>query len=394
MSLRRIAILGSTGSIGRSTVEIVSGNADKFKVELLVAGSNASLLAEQIKILRPSIAGIADRAKYAELRDLLGVGASSNTFGETRLICGDSEIEAAVRESSVSIVVAAVVGMAGLAGVVAALESGKDVALANKESLVVAGSLVVDLANKKGAALIPVDSEHSAIFQCLQGVPADDIQSAVLTASGGPFLRTPFAEFASITPEMAVKHPKWNMGAKISVDSSTLMNKALEVIEARWLFNLSAERIEVIVHPQSIIHSMVRLVDGGLLAQLSEPDMKGPISYALSYPNKRLSGVVPRLDLGQIGQLSFEPVDHQRFPSITMALECLRGAKGSAAVFNVANEVAVARFLDHKIGFLDIFKIVSRALERFGDSDYSSLSDLAELCSEVAEWSRQIARSA
>jgi 1-deoxy-D-xylulose-5-phosphate reductoisomerase len=299
----------------------------------------------------------------------------------------------AVRESDASIVVAAVVGMAGLGGVIAALESGKDVALANKESLVVAGSLVVDIAKKYGARLLPVDSEHSAIFQALVGVPREDLESVVLTASGGPFLRTPVQEFAGITPEQAVQHPKWSMGAKISVDSATLMNKALEVIEAKWLFDLLPDAIEVVVHPESIIHSMVRLKDGGLLAQLSVPDMKGPIAYALTFPGPRLCGVVPRLDFARLGQLTFEEVDHQRFPSVQMALGCLRGARGAAAVFNAANEVAVSEFLNKRLRFSSIFRVVDRALERFGGSSYSSLVDLDELCKGVTEWARQIAKS-
>lgn len=394
MTAKIIAILGSTGSIGRSTVEIVKSAPDQFEIDLLVAGSNATELAEQIRTFKPKVAGLSDRSKFEALCGQLGVAINSGVFEGTRLIGGDDEIVAAVKESQASIVVAAVVGMAGLAGVVAALESGKDVALANKESLVVAGALVVDLAKKHGVSLLPVDSEHSAIFQCLRGIPSGDIESVVLTASGGPFLKTPFSQFRSITPEQAVKHPKWNMGAKISVDSSTLMNKALEVIEAKWLFNLETERIEVVVHPQSIIHSMVRLTDGGLLAQLSVPDMKGPIAYALTFPDKRLKGVIPRLDFNQLSGLSFEPVDHQRFPSVRMAIECLNGSKGAAAVFNTANEVAVSRFLGHEVGYLDIFRIVEGALERFGSSDYINLSDLNNLCREVAEWSRQMTRSA
>jgi 1-deoxy-D-xylulose-5-phosphate reductoisomerase len=350
-------------------------------------------LAEQIVRLKPQVAGLANCEKFTELCALLRVSEATRRFGETRLICGDDEIVAAVRESSASIVVAAVVGMAGLRGVVAALESGKDVALANKESLVVAGSLVVEKATAHGVQLLPVDSEHSAIFQALQGVPREDLESVILTASGGPFLRTPVEDFSSITPELAVRHPKWNMGAKISVDSATLMNKALEVIEARWLFDVQPEAIEVIVHPQSIIHSMVRLRDGGLLAQLSVPDMKGPIAYALTFPGSRLCGVMPRLDFVQLGQLTFEAVDHGRFPSIQRALECLRGTRGAPAVFNAANEVAVSEFLNNRLPFSSIYRVIDRALERFGGSSYASLSDLVELCAAVTEWSRQMLKS-
>jgi 1-deoxy-D-xylulose-5-phosphate reductoisomerase len=397
--MKRIAILGSTGSIGVSTVEVVSGAALQspanapFVVDLLVAGSNAARLAEQIIRLKPRVAGLAAPDSFAELCKILGVSEMSKSFGDTRLICGQDEVLCALRESDASIVVAAVVGMAGLSGVIAALESGKDVALANKESLVVAGSLVVDIAKKHGARILPVDSEHSAIFQALVGVPKEDLESVVLTASGGPFLRTPVQDFAAITPEQAVRHPRWSMGAKISVDSATLMNKALEVIEARWLFDLRPDQIEVIVHPESIIHSMVRLKDGGLLAQLSVPDMKGPIAFALTFPGPRLCDVVPRLDFARLSQLTFEAVDHQRFPSVQRALECLRGARGASAVFNAANEVAVAEFLNKRLRFSSIFRVVDRALDRFGGSSYSSLVDLGELCRGVTEWARQIAKS-
>lgn len=391
--MKRIALLGSTGSIGVSTVEVVEAAPGQLCIDLLVAGSNAERLAEQITRCRPHVAGLANRAHFSELCARLGVSERSRRFGDTHLVCGDDEIASAVRESGASIVVAAVVGMAGLSGVVAALESGKDLALANKESLVVAGSLVVELARTRGARIIPVDSEHSAIFQVLQGVPREDLESVVLTASGGPFLRTPAQEFRSITPERAVRHPKWNMGAKISVDSATLMNKALEVIEARWLFDVQPEAIEVVIHPQSIVHSMVRLRDGGLLAQLSVPDMKGPIAYALTFPGPRLGGVMPRLDLAQLGQLTFEGVDHGRFPSIQRAMECLRGARGAAAVFNAANEVAVSEFLNKGLPFSSIYTVIDRALERFGARSYDSLADLSELCLAVTEWSRQIAQS-
>jgi 1-deoxy-D-xylulose-5-phosphate reductoisomerase len=308
-------------------------------------------------------------------------------------VSGDDEIASAVTSSIAELVVAAVVGMAGLQGVMAALDSGKNVALANKESLVVAGSLVVEKAAERGATLIPVDSEHSAIYQVLQGVPKGQLASIILTASGGPFLRKPRSEFSSITPQEAVRHPKWSMGAKISVDSATLMNKALEVIEARWLFDVSPEQIEVIVHPQSVVHSMIRLHDETVLAQLSEPDMKGPIAYALGYPDTRLPQVMPRLDFARIGELTFQELDHETFPSVQRALECLRGARGASAVFNAANEVAVAEFLAGKISFLAIFRLVEMALDRFGDRGYANLLELKELCNLVTEWTRQTASS-
>ncbi len=391
--MKRIALLGSTGSIGLSTLEVVSGHRDSFSVDLLCAGSQSKVLADQIRTFRPSVAGLASESAFVSLCEILGVDPKSRVFEGTRLLCGSDEIESAVRESQAELVVAAVVGMAGLPGVLAALESGKDVALANKESLVVAGSLVVEQARQRGVKLIPVDSEHSAVFQVLQGVARADLRSIILTASGGPFLKTPREEFDSITPERALKHPKWNMGPKISIDSATLMNKALEVIEARWLFDVSPSDIEVIVHPQSIIHSMIRLKDETVLAQLSEPDMKGPIAYALQYPHCRLDRVMRPLDFTTVRELTFCPVDKERFPSIDRALECLQGARGACAVFNAANEVAVQEFLNGAISFPSIYKVIDKTLERCGDEGYASLQELESLCDRASEWARQTVRS-
>jgi 1-deoxy-D-xylulose-5-phosphate reductoisomerase len=391
--MKRLAILGSTGSIGTSTLQVVESHPQAYSCDLLVAGGNARLLAQQIRTFQPRVAALGDAKKFSLLCEELGVSPSAARWNETQLIAGEEEIVDAIRRSDASLVVAAVVGMAGLSGVMAALDSGKDVALANKESLVVAGSLVVERARERGVRLIPVDSEHSAIFQVLQGVPQADLHTIVLTASGGPFLNTPAAEFAQITPEQAVRHPRWNMGAKISVDSATLMNKALEVIEARWLFDLRPEQIEVIVHPQSIIHSMVRLVDETVLAQLSVPDMKGPIAYALSFPKGRLPRVMEHLDFAALGELTFRGLDHSRFPSVQRALECLRGTNGAASVFNAANEVAVAEFLTGGLSFPGIFKLVDSCLERFVGARYTSLKEVTALCDSVTEWARQQARS-
>jgi len=391
--MKRIALLGSTGSIGLSTLEVISRHGEAFSVELLCAGSQYRVLADQIRAFKPALAGLASESAFLALCEALGVAPTSRVFQGTRLLCGTDEIVSAIRESSAELVVAAVVGMAGLPGVLAALESGKDVALANKESLVVAGSLVVERAREQGARLIPVDSEHSAIFQVLQGVPKGDLRSVILTASGGPFLNTAKDEFDSITPERALKHPKWNMGAKISIDSATLMNKALEVIEARWLFDVSPQQIEVIVHPQSIIHSMIRLKDETVLAQLSEPDMKGPIAYALTYPGGRLDRVMRPLDFTSLRELTFQAVDKERFPSIERALECLQGARGACAVFNAANEVAVQEFLNGSIPFPSIYKIIDATLERCGHEGYGSLGELESLCERASEWARQTVRS-
>jgi 1-deoxy-D-xylulose-5-phosphate reductoisomerase len=391
--MKRVAVVGSTGSIGVSTLEVIRAHREKFSVDLLVAGRQSKVLVEQIREFRPAVAGVADPGAFEDLKRELGLLGNAPRWEGTELICGEGEISQAIRESQSEIVVAAVVGMAGLSGVIAALESGKDVALANKESLVVAGALVLDKAKAHGAGLVPVDSEHSAIFQALQGVPREDLASIILTASGGPFRTTPAADFASITPERALKHPQWNMGTKITIDSATMMNKALEVIEARWLFDLVPDAIEVIVHPQSIVHSMVRLRDGTVLAQLSVPDMKGPISYALTYPGSRLAGVMRPLDFAAVRELTFEPVDDERFPGISLARQCLQGAKGASAVLNAANEVAVEAFLGRRIPFSGIHELVRDALEKFGDQSYETLDELRQNCSTVTEWARHRTQS-
>jgi 1-deoxy-D-xylulose-5-phosphate reductoisomerase len=391
--MRPVAIVGSTGSIGVSALEVVRTHSERFSVDLLVAGRQAKALAAQIREFRPSVAGVADGAAFEELRRELGLGEGAARWEGTELVCGEGEISAAIKAARSEIVLAAVVGMAGLPSVLAALESGKDVALANKESLVVAGALVLEKAAAHGARLVPVDSEHSAIFQVLQGVKREDVSSLILTASGGPFRTTPAAEFASITPERALKHPQWSMGAKITIDSATMMNKALEVIEARWLFDMAPDAIEVIVHPQSIVHSMVRLCDGTVLAQLSVPDMKGPIAYALAFPDGRLDTVMRPLDFVAVRELTFEPVDDARFPAVSRARACLRGAKGASAVLNTANEVAVEAFLGRRLSFRGIYEVVDEALDRFGNQSYETLDELRANCAIVTEWARHRTQS-
>lgn len=393
MSVRSIAVLGSTGSIGRSTLHVVSDHPERFEVDLLVAGRNGAAMAEQVRAVRPRVAAVSDRGGFDSLCTALGVSTGATRWESTELICGEDAILEAIKTSRAAIVVAAVVGMAGLSGVMAAIDSGKDIALANKESLVVAGGLVIGRAKERNVSVIPVDSEHSAIFQAIRGVPREDISSLILTASGGPFLHTPLSEFPSITPERALKHPKWNMGAKISIDSATMMNKALEVIEARWLFDLTADQIEVIVHPQSIVHSMARLVDGTVLAQLSVPDMKGPIAYALTYPQGRLHHVMDPLDFAKLGELTFLALDEDKFPSIVRAKECLRGGGAAPAIFNAANEVAVELFLARALSFESIHALIGEALEVFGGRSYTSLEELFAITREVTEWARQYATS-
>lgn len=389
MTTRQVAILGSTGSIGTSTLEVLRSCPSDLSVDLLVAGRQGRALAAQVREFRPRVAGVNSVEGFKELCAELGVSSTSPRWEGTELVCGESAINDALRLSPARIVVAAVVGMAGLSGVLAAIDSGKDVALANKESLVVAGELVMRRARERGVSIIPVDSEHSAIFQVLRGVQHNDLRSVILTASGGPFLRTPVEELTDVTPARALKHPKWNMGAKISIDSATMMNKALEVIEARWLFDVSPASIEVVIHPQSIIHSMIRLVDGTVLAQLSVPDMKGPIAYALEYPRGRMPEVMEHLDFVKTGELTFLSVDDAKFPGLARARACLAGENGACAAFNAANEVAVDRFLKEEIPFMQIHDLIGGALERFGTRRYSALEDLVALTEEVTEWSRQ-----
>jgi 1-deoxy-D-xylulose-5-phosphate reductoisomerase len=393
MGLRRIAVVGSTGSIGTSTLEVVKAHPQRFVVDCLVAGRRGDVLAEQVRVFRPRVAAVSDPAGFDALCKGLGVSSTSARWNDTELLCGDDAILSLIRESRAEVVVAAVVGMAGLSGVLAAIDSRKDIALANKESLVVGGELVMERARAAGVSVIPVDSEHSAIFQVLQGTQEEDLESVILTASGGPFLHTPLSEFSAITPERALKHPKWNMGAKISIDSATMMNKALEVIEARWLFNVPSKGVEVIIHPQSIIHSMIRLVDGTVLAQLSIPDMKGPIAYALTYPNDRLGRVMERLDFTRVTELTFLPVDDEKFPGLRRAKECLEGTNGACAVLNAANEVAVELFLNKALPFQSIHRLIGDALEKFGARSYQTIGELFSLTDEVSVWARQQAPS-
>jgi 1-deoxy-D-xylulose-5-phosphate reductoisomerase len=390
MAPRALVILGSTGSIGQSTLDLVRRFPDRFSTEILVAGKRVDLLARDIKEFRPKVALVENEAALTLLKAELGLSTITDTYQETLLGSGSQAVCEAVRESAAPVVVAGIVGMAGLPGVMAAAKAGKIIALANKESLVVAGKLVASTVEKYGATVIPVDSEHSAIYQCLQGLSAErrsDLTSVILTSSGGPFRTTPLEHFASITVEQALKHPKWSMGAKITIDSATMMNKALEVIEAHWLFNIPPDAIEVVVHPEHIIHSFVRFCDGSVLGQLALPDMRGPISLAINFPHGRLAGAIPHLDLYSMGALHFEAVDPARFPSVGRAYEVLRSGGGAPAVFNAANEVAVQAFLQGRIKFLSIERLVNQALEHFAGVSYESLDEVLALCDEVAAWS-------
>lgn len=352
--LRSVSVLGSTGSIGCSTVDLLSRSPGRYRVEALTAHSNVTLLAEQARALSPAFVAVADASAYGALKDALGGQGIELAAGPQAII------EAAAR--SADWVMSAIVGAAGLAPTMAAVKQGRVVALANKEALVCAGDLVMAEVKRAGAILLPVDSEHSAIFQALDFDRMDAVEKITLTASGGPFRTFDRLRMAKVTPAEAVAHPNWDMGAKISVDSASMMNKGLELIEAYHLFGLDESRIDVVVHPQSVIHGMVSYKDGSVLAQMGAPDMRTPIAYALAWP-ERMAAPVDRLDLAKIGQLTFETPDLDRFPALTIAREALREGGSAPTVLNAANEVAVAAFLAGKIGFLDIADFVEKALD-------------------------------
>lgn len=351
--MKRISILGATGSIGASTLDLVSRTPDRFRIVALTARTNVAALADAARSTRASLAVIGDESLLPELSERLAGTECRALGGEQGLI------EAAAEEAD--LVMAAIVGCAGLRPVMAAVEGGKTVALANKEALVTAGSLMIDSARRSGARILPVDSEHNAIFQCLAGNNLDDVARLILTASGGPFRCSSLEEMRTATPAQAVAHPNWDMGAKISVDSATLMNKGLELIEAHHLFGLPSDRLDVVIHPQSVIHSMVEYVDGSVLAQLGDADMRVPIAHTLAWP-ERMETPAKRLDLAEIGRLDFECPDAQRFPALRLAREAMDNGGSKPIVLNAANEVAVASFLDGRIGFGDIAPTVERAL--------------------------------
>ncbi len=373
--MRRLAILGSTGSIGTSTLDVVEAQPDHFQVMALAARANLDLLESQVRRHSPRLVTVATEAAARELRRRLGRTATEVGSGAAGLL-------QAASDAGADLVVSAIVGGAGLLPTMGAIMAGKDVALANKESLVMAGDLVTAEARRRGVRILPVDSEHSAIFQCLGDGGASQVRRIVLTASGGPFRTRTRATFANITPDEALRHPNWSMGKKITIDSATLMNKGLEVIEAHWLFGLPMDQVDVIIHPQSIIHSLVEYVDGSVLAQLGVADMRIPIQYALTYPQRRVNRV-PRLSLERLAGLTFEPVDREKFPCLDLAYEAARAGGSSPTVLNAANEVAVHRFLDRRIGFEEIPTLIRKALDAHPRRAVGSVEEVLEVDREV-----------
>ena len=363
-------MLGATGSVGSSTLDLVERHPERFEVMALTAAKNVASLADAARRTSAKLAVIGDERLLPELREQLAGSGCRASAGREALI------EAAAGEAE--LVMAAIVGCAGLEPVMAAVQAGRTVALANKEALVTAGGLMTRAAQDSGAVILPVDSEHNAIQQCLAGNRSCDVARIVLTASGGPFRTKGRSEMASMTPEQAVAHPNWSMGAKISVDSATMMNKGLELIEAHHLFGLPSGRIDILIHPQSVIHSMVEYVDGSVLAQLGSPDMRIPIAYALAYPERIDTPAAP-LDLARLGSLTFEAPDLERFPALRLAREALEAGGAAPIVLNAANEEAVAAFLDRRIGFLDICQTVEEALLRTGASQPRSIDEVIDI---------------
>ena len=377
---RKIAVLGSTGSIGTQTLEVVRNNRD-IQVTALAAGKNAAALERQIREFRPQMACLWEEAAARELkervRDL-----------DVRVVWGMDGLVEAAAGTDAQMVVTAVVGMIGLRPTIAAMEAGKDIALANKETLVTAGHLIMPLAKEKGVRILPVDSEHSAIFQCLQGAGGNPIHKIHLTASGGPFRGRKREELQSVTVEDALKHPSWSMGRKITIDSSTMVNKGLEVMEARWLFGVDFDQIQVVIQPTSVIHSMIEFTDGAVIAQLGTPDMKLPIQYALYYPERRyLPG--DRLDFGRLREIDFEEPDMETFQGLALAFAAGRKGGIMPTVFNAANEEAVALFLDGKIPYLAITDLISGAMERCRQAENPSLEEILE----AEAWAREFCNS-
>jgi 1-deoxy-D-xylulose-5-phosphate reductoisomerase len=371
--MNRLAIIGSTGSIGRSTLAVVDAHPDRLQVVALAAGENVARFAEQVERYRPAIVALATDAALVALRQALRQRSGPTPMAES----GPPGLAAVAAHPDVDTVLFASSGTASLDAVLAAIDAGKRIALANKEILVMAGPIVMERARARGVEVLPVDSEHNAIHQCLNDRPLHEVTRLVLTASGGPFRGLSERELGHVTPDDALCHPTWNMGPKITIDSATLMNKGLEVIEARWLFDVGPERIAVVVHPQSIVHSLVEFADGSILAQLGVTDMRLPIQYALSFP-ERWQAILPPLDLTRCGPLTFEPADTTRFPCLDLAFRALTGEAGLPVVLNAANEVAVAAFLDGKLSFTGIPDVIAASMDAYSIAprDVRNLDDV------------------
>jgi 1-deoxy-D-xylulose-5-phosphate reductoisomerase len=372
--MRGLVVLGSTGSIGENTLDVAARHPDRFRIVALAARANDRILAEQCLRFRPAIAAMLDGTAAARLTKRLAAAGC-----DTRVLAGPEALLSVATLPEAELVMAAIVGAAGLAPTLAAAAAGKQLLLANKEALVLAGALLIDAARKSGARLLPIDSEHNAVFQCLpadqgRGGPPPGVTRILLTASGGPFLKTRREDFASVTPEQAIAHPNWRMGRKISVDSATLMNKGLELIEACHLFGVGPDRVKIVIHPQSIVHSLVEFDDGSVLAQLSHPDMRVPIAHALGWPDRIASGV-QSLDLVQVAQLSFEAPDLERFPCLGLAVKAARAGGTAPAVVNAANEVAVAAFLERSLNFDNIATVIDSVLQQHQVKPVRTLDD-------------------
>ena len=377
--MKRIVILGSTGSIGSSTLDVVSKFPERFQIVGLAAGSNDQILEDQIRTFQPKVVALSSPDAAKRLRARMG-------NAQVKVLDGEPGLCEVAQFPQCDLVISAIVGGAGLKPTLSAIQSGRPVALANKEPMVMAGQLMKQEAHKHGVTIFPIDSEHSAIFQSMEGHRKVDIRRVVLTASGGPFWDWPATDLQHVTPAQALKHPNWKMGAKITVDSATLMNKGLEVIEARWLFDLPTSQIDVVIHRESIIHSLVEYCDGSVISQLGHPDMRTPISYAMNYP-ERVPLHPPLLDLGKIGTLTFFPPDTEKFPCLQLAYDALAGGAGLPATLNAANEVAVHAFLNNQIAFLDIPKVIEETMTAYCPTPLSTIEDVLG----VDQWARRTA---
>jgi 1-deoxy-D-xylulose-5-phosphate reductoisomerase len=380
--IKRIAIFGSTGSIGVQTLEVIESNSDKFTVEILTAHNNHELLIEQALKFNPHIVAIGDEKKYLQVKEALAAT-------DIKVFAGEKSLEEVAAMDCYDLMIAGIVGYAGLRPTLKAICHGKTVALANKETLVVAGDLVIQKAVENRVPIIPVDSEHSAIFQCLVGETRNRIEKIILTASGGPFLGRKPNYLVNVKKEHALQHPNWSMGAKITIDSATLMNKGLEMIEAKWLFNLKPDQIQVLIHPQSIIHSMVQFEDGSIKAQMSLPDMKLPIQYALAFP-RRIANNFPRYDFKKTSSLTFEEPDVRTFRNLALAKEALNKGGNLPCVMNAANELAVYAFLRNRIGFLDMTDVIERTMDKVSFIDNPTLDEYFESDGEARNYAADI----